>query len=88
MVGELTTKTIPLAHPLSPEAAANVGAQPVRRYQPGEVVVVPTGQVMRLVQAGLVAGVDPSDGTAITNLFSTAPPKPAKPATPPTAPQK
>lgn len=79
MADQPNSMTVTLAHPLKEADAASVYAVQVRDYGPGEEITVPTVQVMRLVNAGLVKGVAPEDGKAIRDLFTRAANKAADP---------
>jgi hypothetical protein len=62
-------RTVKLAHPLSATYAEKVFAREAKDYQPGDEITVPTNELMRLVNAGLLEGIDPGDAKAVRELF-------------------
>jgi hypothetical protein len=60
---------VKLAHPVDAATAEELGVVDVRDYQAAETAPVPRDQVVRLVYAGYVAGVDPGDAAAVRSLL-------------------
>lgn len=65
--------TVTLAHPISSADALTLGAVNVRNYLGGETITVPVASAHRLVNAGMVAGIDPANAAAINALFGLPP---------------
>jgi hypothetical protein len=59
--------TLLLAHPLSPQQATMVGAEP-KQYRPGDEVIVPLSTAMTVINAGY-AQVDPADAAAVAAVL-------------------
>lgn len=57
--------TVTLAHPVSAEQAAQLGAAEAREYRAGESIELPQNRVAAVINAGYVSGVDPNDPTQV-----------------------
>ncbi|MDB4873233.1 MAG: hypothetical protein JWL97_4237 [Gemmatimonadales bacterium] len=69
MATDAKYRTVTLAHPMQEKYAKGVNALVPRDYEQGEEIEVPRGQLVRMVSAGLVEGVAPTDAEAIRDLL-------------------
>ncbi|MDB4872501.1 MAG: hypothetical protein JWL97_3505 [Gemmatimonadales bacterium] len=69
----MSNVTATLTNPLSAAYAGQLQASVVRAYETGETITLPAAQAKRLIDAGMVSGVDPKDTAAVAAFLGQVP---------------